>query len=206
MLTILAVLFPGIAALAFWMKRRHNHKEEERERAASGFPPPPTRRESRARSRTPSGILEAEHARMMWGPAQYMAATHGWEYTQEQESALGGWAKRTRKSRSRSRHRLATGAASEKDREMSRDLPKLATNRGSTKERRRDSRREKSREKRRQPGPRSEARDDDNGTTEFRNANRDEEKHQAGADSNQTANMSYSNEERNMDADAIEKI
>ena len=108
---MVAILLIGLGALAFfavWLKRRHKRKAEEKQAVRSGFP---IERE-KAGSRASTANLES-----LFGPAQHMAATRGWEYPDENDgaaaAALAGEKRRsTRASRRHSsRKGKETGAA-----------------------------------------------------------------------------------------------
>jgi len=79
MLGILMVGLALLALLAVCLKRRHRRKLEAKRASASGFP---IDRE-KAGSRASNANLEA-----LFGPAQHMAATRGWEYPHDQDKAL----------------------------------------------------------------------------------------------------------------------
>lgn len=135
MIAILALGLGGLAALALWLKKRHRRKAEERRAQLSGFP---IERE-KAGSRASTANLET-----LFGPAQHMAATRGWEYPDESNDSAAtvtvGEKKRSR--RSSRRHSSRRG----KDGDVGDTIQELPTER-SRSARRRDHERERERNK-----------------------------------------------------------
>lgn len=109
MAAILVVGLAVIAFLAICLKRRHRRKVENRRIAASGF----TADGEKSGDRPSSANLEA-----LFGPAQHMAATRGWEYTHDQDRALetGGVPPDSRRKDSRRVKRHRSGKGKSRDR------------------------------------------------------------------------------------------
>ena len=136
MIAILIVGLGGLAFLAVWLKKRHRRKAEEKRAQLSGFP---VERE-KAGSRASTANLES-----LFGPAQHMAATRGWEYPDEGSgaatAAVAGGKRRSSKRASR-RHSSRKG----KDSDVADTIHDRSTDR-SRSARRRDHERERERNK-----------------------------------------------------------
>jgi type II secretory pathway pseudopilin PulG len=134
MIALLIIGLGGLAFLAVWLKRRHKRKAEEKQAALSGFP---IERE-KAGSRASTANLES-----LFGPAQHMAATRGWEYPDESDgaaaAALAGEKRRsTRASRRHSSRRGKESGAADTIQEMSADRSRSRKRRDQEKERERN--------------------------------------------------------------------
>jgi hypothetical protein len=135
MICLLVLGLGGLAALAIWLKRRYRRKAEERRAQLSGFP---IERE-KAGSRASTANLES-----LFGPAQHMAATRGWEYPDESNgSSATVVAGEKRRSRRTSRR---YGSRRGKDSDAGDTIQELPTER-SRSARRRDHERERERNK-----------------------------------------------------------
>lgn len=134
MVAILIVALGGLAFLAVWLKRRHKRKAEEKRAALSGFP---IERE-KAGSRASTANLES-----LFGPAQHMAATRGWEYPDESNgpaaAAIAGEKRRfTRNSQRHSSRRSKNSEVADTIQEVSADRSRSRKRRDYEKERERN--------------------------------------------------------------------
>lgn len=133
MVALLIVGLGGLAFLAVWLKRRHKRKVDEKEAARSGFP---IERE-KAGSRASTANLES-----LFGPAQHMAATRGWEYPDENDgaaaAALAGENRRSTRASRRNSSRRGKDSAADPKQDMATDRSKSLRRRDYEKERERN--------------------------------------------------------------------
>lgn len=133
MVALLIIGLGGLAFLAVWLKRRHKRKVAEKQAALSGFP---IERE-KAGSRASTANLES-----LFGPAQHMAATRGWEYPNESDGAaaavLAGEKRRSTRTSRRHSSRRGKEGTSDTIQGMSTDRSKSRRRRDHEQERERN--------------------------------------------------------------------
>lgn len=133
MVALLIVGLGGLAFLAVWLKQRHKRKVEEKQAARSGFPI----EHEKAGSRASTGNLES-----LFGPAQHMAATRGWEYPDENDGAaatvIAGEKRRSTRASRRHSSRNGKGGVADTIQEMSADRSRSRRRRDHEKEKERN--------------------------------------------------------------------